>query len=96
MTLGALMTISQSGILPILALAVAMFAWGRWRHDIAAVGTLLACVFLGLVPRIEAFAGFGHPAVITVAAVLILSRALQTSGAVDALAQRVLPRGIKA
>src|SRR5690606_18616836 len=45
----------------------------------------------GLVPAADAFAGFGHPAVITVACVLVLSRGLQTSGAVDALAQRLLP-----
>lgn len=35
--------------------------------------------------------GFGHPAVITVACVLVLSRGPQTSGAVDALTRRVLP-----
>lgn len=45
----------------------------------------------GLVRPADAFAGFGHPAVITVACVLILSRGLQTSGAVDALARVVLP-----
>ncbi len=39
----------------------------------------------------EAFLGFGHPAVITVACVLVLSRGLQTSGAVDALTRLVLP-----
>ncbi|MFT5470963.1 MAG: di/tricarboxylate transporter [Verrucomicrobiales bacterium] len=68
-----------------------MFVWGRWRHDMVALGSLLACVLTGLLPPAEAFAGFGHPAVITVACVLILSGALQSSGAVDALAQRVLP-----
>lgn len=50
-----------------------------------------ACVLTGLVPSADAFAGFGHPAVITVACVLILSRGLQASGAVDALSDRVLP-----
>ncbi len=39
-----------------------MFLWGRWRHDIVALASLLACVFAGLVPVREAFAGFGHPA----------------------------------
>jgi di/tricarboxylate transporter len=78
-------------ILVILAATMAMFLWGRWRHDMIAVGALLACVVAGLVPGGQAFAGFGHPAVITVACVLVLSRSLQTSGAVDVLAQRVLP-----
>jgi di/tricarboxylate transporter len=70
---------------------VVAFLWGRWRHDMVALGSLLACVFTGLVPSAEAFAGFGHPAVITVGAVLVLSRGLQTSGAVNALTQRLIP-----
>lgn len=78
-------------ILFILACTVGMFLWGRWRHDMVAAGALLACVFTGLVPAREAFYGFGHPAVITVACVLVLSRGLQTSGAVDALTRAVLP-----
>jgi di/tricarboxylate transporter len=85
------MSFEQIAILAILAGTVAMFLWGRWRHDMVAVGALVACVAAGLVPATEAFAGFGHPAVITVACVLVLSRALQSSGAVDALAQRLLP-----
>jgi di/tricarboxylate transporter len=86
------MTTDQILILTILVATMAMFIWGRWRHDMVALGALLACVLVGLVPRAEAFLGFGHPAVITVACVLVLSRALQTSGAVDLLADRVLPR----
>jgi len=62
------------------------------RYDVVALGTLVVCVLLGLVPPAEAFAGFGHPAVITVAAVLVLSAGLQASGAIDALARRALPR----
>jgi di/tricarboxylate transporter len=58
-----------------------------------AIAALLACVLSGLVQPGDAFAGFGHPAVVTVACVLVLSRALQTSGAVDALTQAVLPAG---
>jgi di/tricarboxylate transporter len=83
----------QGLILGILAVMVAMFLWGRWRHDMVAAGALLACVLAGLVAPAEAFVGFGHPAVVTVACVLVLSRGLQTSGAVDALARAVLPAG---
>ncbi len=86
------MSQDQYLILAILAVTVGLFLWGRWRHDMVAVGSLLACVLAGVVPAGEAFTGFGHPAVITVACVLVLSRGLQTSGAVDALARRVLPR----
>ncbi|TVR06809.1 MAG: SLC13 family permease [Salinarimonadaceae bacterium] len=85
------MTHDQAILLAILSATIAAFLLGRWRHDMVAIGSLLLCVFAGLVPGEEAFAGFGHPAVITVACVLVLSRALQTSGAVDALARRVMP-----
>lgn len=70
---------------------MAMFLWGRWRHDIVAMGALLVCVIIGLVPVRDAFDGFGHPAVITVACVLILGYGLQISGTMDVLAQRLLP-----
>jgi len=85
------MTGEQATALAVLALTAVFFLWGRWRHDLGAVGALLACVFSGLVPAEEAFAGFAHPAVITVAAVLVLSRCLLTTGAVDLLAGQLLP-----
>lgn len=85
------MTVDQGLILLILAGAMALFLWGRFRHDIVALGALLACVLAGLIDPSRAFAGFGHPAVITVACVLVLSRGLQNSGAVDVIARRAIP-----
>jgi di/tricarboxylate transporter len=85
------MQTDQILILAILACTVGLFLWGRWRHDLVAGAALLACVGAGLVAPDAAFAGFGHPAVITVACVLVLSRGLQTSGAVDALTRKALP-----
>ena len=82
----------QAAIIAVLVATVAMFLWGRWRHDMVAVGALLACVLVGLVAPADAFAGFGHPAVITVACVLVLSRGLQTSGAIDVLTRHTLPK----
>ena len=86
------MTVSQILILVILASVMGLFLWGRFRHDVVALLALMACVVAGLVPAAEAFAGFGHPAVITVACVLVLSQGLQTTGAVDWLARSMLPR----
>jgi di/tricarboxylate transporter len=86
------MSLDQILFLIVLCAAMLMFIWGRWRHDMVALAALLTCVFLGLVPTDVAFTGFGHPAVITVACVLVLSSALQSSGAVDVLAQRILPK----
>ena len=85
------MSPQQVLILSILAITVAMFLWGKWRHDMIAVGALLGCVLVGLVPREDAFSGFGHPAVVTVACVLILSRGLQSTGAIDVLTRRLIP-----
>ena len=66
-----------------LALVLILFIWGRWRYDLVALFALLVVSVTGLVPAAEAFSGFGHPAVITVAAVLVVSRALFNSGMVD-------------
>ena len=85
------MSIDQILIVSVLLATMGMFLWGRWRHDLVAMGALLACVFAGLVPGSEAFVGFGHPAVITVASVLVLGYGLQISGAVDVLAKYLLP-----
>jgi di/tricarboxylate transporter len=68
-----------------------MFLWDRWRHDMVALGSLLASVAAGVVRAADAFSGFGHPAVITVACVLVLSHGLETSGAVDRVTRHVLP-----
>lgn len=66
-----------------LGLVLILFIWGRWRYDLVAIFALLVVTIYGLVPPDAAFSGFGHPAVITVAAVLIVSRALFNSGLVD-------------
>ncbi len=68
-----------------------LFVWGRWRYDIVALLALLAAVYLGLVAPHDAFSGFGHPAVITVGAVLVIGRALQISGLVDHLVRLLAP-----
>jgi len=77
----------------VLGLTLAAFVWGRFRYDLVALSALLGSVLLGLVPGEEAFQGFGHPAVITVAAVLVLSRGFERSGVVDVIAEQVLKVG---
>ncbi len=92
------MTQDQAQILILLALLLGFFIWNRFRYDLVALSGLMGAVLLGLVPAEGAFFGFGHPATITVAAVLILSRSLSVSGAMDwlgALVTRLAggPRG---
>lgn len=85
------MTLPQVTILVIIAVTALLFLSGRWRHDLVALGALVACVIAGLVEPADAFSGFGNPAVITVASVLILSFSLQSTGVVDTLTGKVLP-----
>ncbi len=80
------MTADQITIFAILGLTLVFFMWGRWRYDIVAFSALMVGVLAGVVPTQTAFLGFGHPAVITVATVLVISRALQISGAINHLA----------
>ena len=75
----------QATIYVILVAVLALFLWGRWRYDLVAAMALLAVTLTGLVPPTEVFLGFGHPAVITVAAVLVVSRGLSASGLVDSM-----------
>ena len=85
------MTLTQGTLFAILGAALLLFAWGRWRYDVVAVAALLSAVILGVVPSDKAFDGFGHPAVVTVAAVLILSRGLHNSGLVEWITRALRP-----
>ncbi|WFE72084.1 SLC13 family permease [Halomonas sp. M1] len=93
------MTLESLGLAPstlvfvVLGITLAAFMWGRFRYDLVALAALLGSVMLGLVPAEAAFMGFGHPAVITVAAVLVLSRGFERSGVVDIIADQVLKVG---
>ncbi|MBX3744620.1 MAG: anion permease [Verrucomicrobiae bacterium] len=80
-------------VFTLLGLTLAAFVWGRLRYDLVALLALIAAVLVGVVEPTEAFLGFGHPAVITVAAVLVLSRGFQRSGLVDWMTGRLLKVG---
>jgi len=81
------MTLQQGIIFGTLLLTLILFVTGRWRYDVVALLALVIASVTGLVPVERIFSGFGNPAVITVAAVLVLSRGLQNSGLVDLIGQ---------
>ncbi len=85
------MTTQQAIAFGILGVTLVMFIWARWRYDVVAMFALLAVVLTGVVPAKDAFIGFAHPAVITVAAVLVISRGLQNAGLVDVVAKAIAP-----
>lgn len=87
------MTWDQALVFAILGGSLVAFAWGRWRYDLVAVVSLLAAVLAGVVDGDEAFLGFGHPAVVTVVAVLVVGKGLERSGLVGAISRRVLAIG---
>ena len=84
------MTYQQSGLFILLGLLFVMLVWGRIRYDLAAFAALTLAVLSGLVDEEAAFAGFGHPATVIVVMVLIVSRGLANSGAVDLIARSVI------
>ncbi len=81
------MTIQQGIVYLIILLTLILPMFKRWRYDLVALLGLLVLAILGIISPEEAFAGYGHPAVVTVAAVLVCSRGLQNSGVVDMLAR---------
>lgn len=90
------MSIDQGLVFAVLAATLGLLVWNRWRYDIVALGALLVLVLVGVIPAGEAFSGLGHPAVITVAAVLVISRGLLNAGVVDVLARRLMRVGDRA
>lgn len=95
------MSTDQVAICLIIITTFILFVWGRWRYDIVSIVALFTLVLVDkilggkssqlIADPSQAFLGFGHPAVVTVAAVLIISRALQNSGVVDLIARSVKP-----
>lgn len=82
---------TQQAILFVLIGTLFVFLiWGRYRYDIVAFGALLTAYLLGLIPTEQVFSGFGHPAVIIIALVLIISRGLYLSGAIELISAALL------
>ncbi len=81
----------QTALFILLFGVIVMFIWGRFRYDVIAVGALVIAVAIGVVPAKQAFLGFANSAVITVAAVLMISRGLTNSGAIERVAKFLVP-----
>ncbi|TLP42600.1 sodium-coupled transporter [Cohaesibacter sp. CAU 1516] len=86
------LTFDQIALFSLFGLVFAMLLWGRIRYDVIAFGALVIALLLGLVPKDQAFSGFGHPATIIVALVLVVSRGLVLSGAVDKITALVIDK----
>ncbi|MEC7838681.1 MAG: SLC13 family permease [Chlamydiota bacterium] len=87
------MTFDQLIIFCVLISTLFLFVFSKWRYDLVACLALIMVALSGTVPMNRIFAGFGHPAVITVAAVLIISRGLQNSGLIEIIAKWIMKVG---
>ncbi len=83
------MTLPQFLSVAVLVGMMAMFLWGRFRYDVVAVMALLAAVVAGIVKPADAFRGFSDDIVIIVGSALVLSGAVQRSGAIERLMRRL-------
>lgn len=83
------MTTEQAIVYAVIGVTLFMLAFEFWRYDVIALIGMLLLVVIGTVSVEEAFAGFGEPAVITIAAVLVVSQGLQNTGVVDQVARRL-------
>src|SRR5210317_1108936 len=83
-------TPDQAMLFGLLFFVFVFLIWGRWRYDLVAFIALLIALLTGIVPKELAFSGFGHPATIIIALVLIVSRGLSSSGAIELVARYVV------
>ena len=84
------MTQDQLLVFGLCTFVFVFLIWGRWRYDLVAFIALLVALLTGLVPKDQAFSGFGHPATVIIALVLIVSRGLSNSGAIELVARYIV------
>lgn len=87
------LTPDQAIIFSLLIAVFALLLWGRWRYDLIAFGALVVALLTGVVPTEDAFSGFGHPATVIVALVLIVSRGLSNAGVIEMVSRVVIDSG---
>lgn len=86
------MTFEQMLSFAVLGGAIVLFAWGRWRYDVIALGALLVGVVIGIVKPKAAFTGFTSDVVIIIASALVVSAAFARSGVAETLIRPLIPR----
>ncbi len=87
------MTTDQIILFCLLGVVFGLLVWGKIRYDLIAFGALIVATIIGVVPQESAFEGFGHHATVIIALVLIVSRGLSNSGAIELIAKHVIDAG---
>jgi di/tricarboxylate transporter len=83
----------QVVLFALLGAVFGLLVWGKIRYDLVAFGALIVAIVIGVVPQEDAFSGFGHHATVIIALVLIVSRGLSNSGAIELIARHVIDGG---
>ncbi len=84
------MNVDQIFLFVLIGAILALLLWGKVRYDVVAFGSLVVGYIGGAVPKDAVFSGFGHPATIIIALVLIISNGLMRSGAIEVLARHLV------
>lgn len=80
----------QSIVILILIATVALFAWNRFPVGIVALGVALALWATDIVSLEGAFAGFGSPTIILIAALFVVAEGLDAAGILTWMGQFVI------
>lgn len=91
-TLGRSMSAHAWITLAVVASTVAIMAANLAGPDMVLVAALTVLVAAGVLSPDEAFRGFGHPAVITIAALYVVAAGVSNTGGLDWVARRALGR----
>ncbi len=90
------MQVAQTPLTPEIVLtlaialgALALFVWNRVRVDVVGIIVMATLILSGLVTPQEGISGFANEAMITVAAMFVLSAGLVRTGAIDILGKWV-------
>lgn len=78
--------------LVVLAAAVVLFVWNRLPVEIVAIGVALALFGTGVLTFEQTLAGFGDPVIVFIAALFVVSEALDATGVTTWAGQRLVAR----
>ena len=76
-------------VLGLLIVGTVLFSFEKFSVDLVTLGLLISLVLLGILTPDEAFAGFSSDIIIILASIFIISGALQRSGFIDAIGQKL-------
>ncbi len=84
------MSFEPAVVLIVLCATIALFVSNKFSPDVVSLLAVLALLLTGALPATEALAGFGHPAVVTIASICLVTAGLTTTGVATWIGRRLL------